>query len=162
MVWHTPLPRAAASARLIAEHLPGTPVIEAEELIDHIPYVPSRDETPAPWRGFFDGFDEAQSAEGARTADALVARFGAVSSPSTGAPSDTHEVAVTHSYPIAWLVRHALGAPPVRWLGLDCANAALTIVEHRDGLPPALVLFNDMTHLPAELRWTGLEGATRP
>jgi len=46
------------------------------------------------------------------------------------APSDTHEVLVTHSYPIAWLLRHAMDAPPVRWLGLDSANAALTLIEH--------------------------------
>lgn len=42
VVWHSPLPRAAASAEQVAEQLPGVPVIEAPELVDHIPYVPSQ------------------------------------------------------------------------------------------------------------------------
>lgn len=161
VVWHSPLPRAAASAQATAEHLPGVPVIEAPELVDHVPYVPRADETPAPWAGFFDGYDHAEAAAGQRIAAALVARFGGIAATSK-APSDTHEVLITHSYPIAWLLRHALDAPPVRWLGLDSANAALTLIEHRSGLPPTLVLYNDMSHLPAGLRWTGFTGTARP
>lgn len=69
---------------------------------------------------------------------------------------------MSHAYPIAWLVRDALDAPPARWLGLDSASAALTIIEYRPGLPPALVMFDDMTHLPGDLRWTGFPGPVRP
>lgn len=154
-VWHSPLPRAVDSARELARQLPGVPVRPAEQLTDQVPYVPAPAETPPSWAGFFDGYDAAEAAEGQRTARALVDRFGA-------APDqDTHEVAVTHAYPIAWLVRHALDAPPVRWLGLESANAGLTVIEYRTGLPPALVVFNDLGHLPAELRWTGFR-AVRP
>src|SRR5690606_17353378 len=64
VVWHSPLPRAAASAQATAEHLPGVPVIEAPELVDHVPYVPRADGTPAPWAGFFDGYDHAEAAAG--------------------------------------------------------------------------------------------------
>ena len=39
-VWHSPLPRAVASAHELARHLPGVPVAEAAELVDHVPYVP--------------------------------------------------------------------------------------------------------------------------
>jgi serine/threonine-protein phosphatase PGAM5 len=92
-----------------------------------------------------------------------VARFGQKPAATTSrTPSETHEVLITHSHPIAWLVRHVMDAPPARWVGLDSANAALTLIEHRTGLPPALVLFNDMSHLPAELRWTGFTGIPRP
>lgn len=69
---------------------------------------------------------------------------------------------ITHSYPIAWLIRDALDAPPVRWLSLHSANAALTVIEYRPGLPAGIATFNDMSHLPAELRWTGFPTAIRP
>ncbi|GAA3618558.1 histidine phosphatase family protein [Nonomuraea rosea] len=157
-VWHSPLPRAVASAHELARHLPDVPVAEAAELIDHVPYVPSAAETPPSWAGFFDGYDDAEAASGQRLADALVTRF----AKSDGAPADTHEVVVTHAYPIAWLVRHALDAPPSRWLGLNSANTALTVIEYRDALPPTIVMFNDMSHLPADLRWTGFPGGRRP
>ncbi|MER7369351.1 histidine phosphatase family protein [Nonomuraea wenchangensis] len=157
-VWHSPLPRAAASARELARHLPDAPVAEAAELIDHVPYVPRPAETPPSWAGFFDGYDDAEAASGHKLAEALLARFAQAPT----APRDTHEVLVTHAYQIAWLVRHALDAPPARWLGLNSANAALTVIDYRPGLPPTLVMFNDMSHLPADLRWTGFPDGTRP
>ncbi|MER6582561.1 histidine phosphatase family protein [Nonomuraea sp. NPDC001023] len=151
-VWHSPLPRAAESAGELARHLPGVPVAEAAELVDHVPYVPAPAETPASWAGYFDGFDQAEAASGRALADALVARFATV----PGEPaSDVHEVLVTHADQIAWLVRHALDAPPPRWLGLNSANTGLTIIEYRAGLPPTMVMFNDLSHLPSGLRWTG-------
>ncbi|AEE44555.1 histidine phosphatase family protein [Cellulomonas fimi] len=159
VVWHSPLPRARAAARELARHLPGVPVGEAAELVDHVPFVPEPAATPPAWRGFFDGYDLAEAAAGRATADALVARFG---TPPARGDRDTHEVVVTHAYPIAWLVRHALDAPPGRWLGLDSANAALTVIELRPDLPPTLVTFNDLAHLPTDLRWTGFRPAPRP
>ncbi|GAA0419021.1 phosphoglycerate mutase [Acrocarpospora corrugata] len=122
-VWHSPLPRAAASAHELARKLPNVPVTEAAELIDHVPYVPSASETPPSWAGFFDGYDDTEAASGQSLAEALIARFAKAPDPTT---KDTHEVLVTHAYQIAWLVRHALDAPPSRWLGLNSANTALT------------------------------------
>ena len=162
VIWHSPLPRAVASAQELAQHLPNVPVIEAPELADHVPYVPPPDETPSSWLGFFDGYDDAEAENGQQLAASLVARFGGIVAAASQEPSDTHEVLITHAYPIAWLLRHALDAPPTRWLGLDSANAALTVIEHRKGLSPNLVMFNEMSHLPADLRWTGLPGPARP
>ncbi len=153
-VWHSPLPRAARSAQILGEHLPAVSVREAAELVDHVPHVP--DDIPPAWAGFFDGYDAAEAAAGARVADALIERF------ARPADTETHEVLVTHAYPVAWLVRHALDAPPARWLGLDCGNTALTVIEYRSGLAPTLVVYNDMSHLPAELRWTGFGPGARP
>lgn len=155
-VWHSPLPRAAASARVIGTHLPDVPVAEAAELVDHVPFVPSGAGLPPAWAGFFDGFDDAERAPGERLAAALVERFART------ADVETHEVLVTHAFQVAWLVRHALDAPPARWLGLNSGNAALTVIEYRDGLPPTVVLFNDMGHLPGDLRWTGFPPSARP
>ncbi|MDT0319947.1 histidine phosphatase family protein [Streptomyces millisiae] len=153
-VWHSPLPRAARSARIIGGCLPGATVREAAELVDHVPHVPA-DPGPA-WAAFFDGYEAEEAAAGERLAAALVARF------ARPAETETHEVLVTHAYPVAWLLRHALDAPPARWLGLSCGNAALTAIEYRDGLPPTVLLYNDMGHLPAELRWTGFGPGARP
>ena len=155
-VWHSPLPRAVASARVLGEHLPGVPVAEAAELVDHVPYVPAAPDLPPAWAGFFDGFDDAERAPGERLAQELVDRFART------ADAETHEVLVTHAFQVAWLLRHALDAPPARWLGLNSGNAALTVIEYRDGLPPTVVLFNDMGHLPADLRWTGFPQSPRP
>ncbi|MFB4278174.1 histidine phosphatase family protein [Nonomuraea sp. MTCD27] len=162
-VWHSPLPRAVASAHELARHLPDVPVMEAAELVDHVPYVPGAAETPPSWAGFFDGYDAAEAASGQRLAEALVTRFARIPDrTSNGTPPDTHEILVTHAYPIAWLVRHALDAPPSRWLGLNSANTALTVIEYRNGLPPTIVMFNDMSHLPPGLRWTGFPAVMRP
>jgi serine/threonine-protein phosphatase PGAM5 len=153
-VWHSPLSRAVRSAQIVGEHLPGVAVREAAELVDHVPYVPA--EMPPVWAGFFDGYDAEEAAAGARVADALIDRF--------ARPADTeiHEVLVTHAYPVAWLVRHALDAPPARWLGLSCGNTALTAIEYRDGVAPTMLVYNDMGHLPANLRWTGFGPDARP
>jgi probable phosphoglycerate mutase len=174
-LWHSPLPRAAATAELVGGHLPGVAVRAAEELIDNVPHVPRPDETPRSWRGFFDGYDPVEADRGRRLADALVVRFARPAeaapsklstsrspTPSSGAQG-LHEVLITHAYPIAWLLRDAMGAPPGRWLGLTgSANTALTVVEYHHGLPPTLLMFNDLSHLPADLRWTGFPGGAKP
>lgn len=157
-VWHSPLPRAADTALTIARHVASAPLIEAQELIDHVPWVPANDEMPPTMRGFFDGFDHDDAAEGHRIATTLIEKFAAA--PAAG--DDTHEVLITHDYPIAWLLRHALDAPPIRWIGISSANAALTVIEFRPEHTATLVMFNDMSHLPVELRWTGFPPHIRP
>jgi len=157
-VWHSPLPRAAATAGELARHLPGVPVAAAAELDDHVPYLLTAAETPEHWTGFLAGYDDAEVARGAQLAEALVARFATV----VDGSAPRHEVLVTHAFQVGWLVRHALDAPPARWLGLNGANTGLTVIEYRDGLPPLLVVFNDMGHLPGELRWTGFPDGVRP
>ncbi|MET9863780.1 histidine phosphatase family protein [Streptomyces smyrnaeus] len=153
-VWHSPLSRAVRCARIIGAHLPWATVREAPELADHVPHVPA--ELPSEWAPFFDGYDAEEAAVGERQAAALTARF------ARPAATETHEVLVTHAYPVAWLVRDALEAPPARWLGLNCGNTALTAIEYRDGTAPTVLLYNDMGHLPPELRWTGFGAGTRP
>ncbi|MEU4798748.1 histidine phosphatase family protein [Streptomyces sp. NPDC023327] len=153
-VWHSPMPRAVSSARLIGERLSGVPVREAPELTDYIPHVPRK--PPAAWAGVFDGYDPVEAARGERLADALTDRF------ARPADTETLEVLVTHAYQVAWLLRHALDAPRERWLGMSCGNAAVTAIEYYTGAAPSLVVYNDMSHLPANLRWTGFGPGARP
>lgn len=158
-VWHSPLPRAADTARELDLFLEGNTVVaEAAELIDHVPYVPAPNETPPSWAPFFDGYDRAEAAAGYKIAQSLTHRF----AQALQQDEDQHELLVTHAYPIAWLIRDALDAPPTRWLGLSSANAALTVIEYRPGTYPSISTFNDLSHLPPELRWTGFPSGPRP
>lgn len=76
------------------------------------------------------------------------------------APSrdDRHDLLITHNFVIGWFVRHVFDAPSWRWLGLNQANCGLTIIRVRSRKPPVLVVHNDLSHLPVELR-TGLPEA---
>lgn len=158
-VWHSPLPRAADTARELDLLLDGnTTVAEATELIDHVPYVPGPEETPPSWVPFFDGYDPEEAAAGYKIARSLTTRFAQAAEQG----DDVHELLITHAYPIAWLIRDALDAPPTRWLGLSSANTALTVIEYRPGTFPSISMFNDMSHLPPELRWTGFPSTLHP
>lgn len=100
---------------------------EAPELIDHVPHVPTPQETPPSWVPFFDGYGSDEADAGHQIAQRLTDRFATVPE----GDDDEHEVLITHAYPIAWLIRHALDAPAVRWLGLSSANAAQDGVDLR-------------------------------
>ncbi|GHE76574.1 histidine phosphatase family protein [Streptomyces griseoaurantiacus] len=154
-VHHGPLARAAQTARLIGEQLDGVPVRPSAAAGDYIPYLPAREELPPEtadiWLGFLDQFTDREREDGPRLAAEALAEFtGTVPG---GEPR--HELVVTHNFLTGWLVRAALDAPRWRWLGVNHANAALTVIRYAPGRPPALLLFNDTGHLPADLRWTG-------
>lgn len=160
VVWHSPLPRAEESAQLVAGELSGVLVDEAPELVDHVPFVTPLEELSASWRGFFDGYGPADVEAGQAAARALSARFGPEAPLGT---RSTVEVLVTHAYPVAWLVREALGAPAARWISLSgVANTSLTVLTMTEGEAPVVSMFNDLGHLPAPLRWTGFPGGVLP
>ncbi|MBV1855224.1 histidine phosphatase family protein [Catellatospora tritici] len=155
-VHHGPLPRATQTAQLIATHLPGVPVATSELADDYVPYVPEQELLPPVWQGFLDGYTEQEITDGARRARDLVDRF------VTPPDQDVHELVITHAFAVAWLVRHALDAPERRWLGLNQANCAVTVIRYSEQRPPTLVVFNDLSHLPEQLRWTGFPPPLRP
>ncbi|HVK23440.1 MAG TPA: histidine phosphatase family protein [Actinokineospora sp.] len=151
-VHHGPLNRVAQTARLICAALGQVATRATAVAGDYVPYVPERAELPAEsadlYLSFLDQFD---TTHGAELAEAAVAQF---TGPTEGT-ADRHELVVTHNFVIAWLVRAAVDAPPWRWLGFNHCHAALTVIRYAPGLPPAVLVFNDMSHLPAQLRWTG-------
>lgn len=71
VVWHSPLPRAAESARIMGEAIPRVLMDEAAELVDHVPFVPDRDHLSS-WQGFFDGYDDRAAEAGRHPALQLV------------------------------------------------------------------------------------------
>lgn len=141
-VTHSPLPRAAETAAALP-----VPAVASEIVGDYPPYLPAH--TPATFTPLVEGWTPDELRDGPKFAQEALSRF------AVPAPEETHELVVTHSFLVAWFVRAALGAPEDRWMGLNNCNAALTVIRYTDERPPALMLFNDMSHLPADLRWTG-------
>ncbi|SDK16049.1 histidine phosphatase family protein [Streptomyces indicus] len=155
-VHHGPLARAAETARLVREQLAAPVQLRTSPAAgDYLPYLPEREELPAEsadlYLTWLEQFSAAEREEGPGLAQAALASF-------TGhveGDEDRHELVVTHNFLTGWLVRHALDAPDWRWLGLNHANAGLTVIRYAPGRPAQLLCYNDTRHLPGELRWTG-------
>ncbi|WP_433793871.1 histidine phosphatase family protein [Actinoplanes sp. CA-252034] len=122
---HSPLPRAVRTAAIVSAHLPGVPVRVADELDDRFPT-----EEPA-------------------ASAAMIERF-------TGPSEDErHELVITHAFQVAWFVRDALETPESRWRDVIPANTGLTVIRYLPGGRTRVIVFNDLSHLPEPLRWTG-------
>ncbi|MEU0525911.1 histidine phosphatase family protein [Streptomyces niveus] len=162
-IHHGPLPRAERTARLIREQLGDFPceLSPSEPAGDYIPYVPQERELPVGSAGAMvrrlAEFPAEERLRGPELARAALARF---TGPVEG-DEPRHELVVTHNFLIGWLVRDALDAPPWRWMGLNHCNAALTVIRYVPDRPSSVLLYNDMGHLPAELRWTGFPAELR-
>ena len=147
-VWHSPLERAAQTARAVAERLPSVSPEPSALLFDCVP-TGMTPETPAAYEPFFGSVTEAEIDAGrAQMADAtaefLARRTGEV-----------HELLITHNFVISWFVREVLQAPDWRWMTINQAYCGLTVIAQKKGRPWTLLSHNDLAHLPVELR-TGL------
>lgn len=150
-IHHGPRPRAAQTAALIAAQLPGVPRHVDKAADDFVPYQPTREELPETSGDLLYAFARRLPAADEDLAAEAERRF---AGPVPGT-EPRYDVLVTHAFLAGWLVRASQDAPPWRWLALNHANAALTVIEYAPGRPPALLTYNDTGHLPAELRWTG-------
>ena len=166
-ITHSPLARAAeTTAGVLAAALaadtagglavaawPGVEPVASAVVGDYPPHLPA--EVPATFAPLAEGWSADELRDGPTFAAEALARF------AVPAERETHELVITHSFLIGWFVRDALGAPPERWMGLNTANAALTVIRYSNDRPPALMVHNDMSHLPPELRWTGFPAHLR-
>ncbi|MGF3055681.1 histidine phosphatase family protein [Microbacterium sp. YY-01] len=147
-VWHSPLLRAAETARAIAERLPAVDPMPSALLFDCVPTGMTED-TPAAYEPFFGSISDAEIEAGrAQMADAVNEFL-------QRKQGEVHEVLITHNFVIAWFVREVLGAPDWRWMTLNQANCGLTVIAQKPGRPWSLLTHNDLGHLPMELR-TGM------
>lgn len=151
-VFHSPLKRAAETASLVSSALSDVPVSVSPLVGDYLPYSPSAAElapefAPVALAHVAD-YTTQQHEVGPGLAERALAEF--------TAPVARSDLIITHSQIVGWFVSAAVGAPPARWLDINAANAALTIIQYRQGWPPKLVTFNDQSHLPPSLRWTGV------
>jgi broad specificity phosphatase PhoE len=150
-VHHGPSVKAAQTAALIGDQLPGVPVHVDEAAGDFVPYAPRREELPETAADRLLSFARQLPAADEELAVEAERRF---TGPVAGI-EPRYDLVVTHHFLIGWLVRASQDAPPWRWLALTHAHAALTVIRYPPGQPAALVIFNDLSHLPAALRWTG-------
>jgi probable phosphoglycerate mutase len=142
-VHHSPLARAVQTADIVAGYLCDVVRHECGFVADRTP-VPSagrRGSYPDRWLDWLDGVPEEERDEDAVTLRAAVDHFGVIGE------EDRHELLITHNFVIGWFVRHVLDAPAWRWIGLNQANCAITIVQWDSDRPPTLVSFNDTGHL---------------
>jgi probable phosphoglycerate mutase len=150
-VHHSPLPRARQTAELVAASLGDVPLHESELLADYPPYLPLAAELPwafaAAALAHLADYTVDERSGGPTLGARALAEF---------ATAETRQdVLITHSQLVCWFVRAALDAPEWRWLGINAANASLTVIQYREYWPPSVITFNDQSHLPLELRWTG-------
>ena len=150
-VQHGPLPRAAATAGVLAAQLPGVPVREHEAVGDYVPHVPGRGEVePEYAEAVLASMDDVTPEEASHGAALAAGAIDLFTGPVDG--DERHELVVTHAFTIGWLIRHALGAPAWRWWGLYHGHTGLTVIRYVPGRPPTLVVVNDLSHLPDALR----------
>jgi len=147
-VWHSPLSRAAETARAIAERLPAVDVQPSALLFDCVPSGMT-DDTPAVFEPFFGSVTEAEIEAGRAQMGDAVNEF------LVRKPGEVHEVLITHNFVISWFVREVIEAPEWRWMTLNQAHCGLTVIAQKQGRPWSLVTHNDLGHLPFELR-TGM------
>lgn len=147
-LWHSPLERAAETARAVAERLPAVAPEPSALLFDCVPTGMTA-QTPSAFESFFGAVTEAQIDAGAAQMEDAVAAF------LMRKPGEVHELLITHNVVIGWFVREVLQAPPWRWMTLNQAHCGLTVIAQKQGRPWTLLSHNDLAHLPFELR-TGL------
>ncbi|WP_418059472.1 histidine phosphatase family protein [Pimelobacter simplex] len=161
-VRHGPLPRAEQTARRVVQELaPDVPVGVLAAAGDYVPHVPTPDDldgldglAPEHRAALQDSLADVSPTEATEGAALAAEALRLLAGPEDG-PDDGHHLVVTHAFTIGWLVAHACAAPAWRWWRLNHGHAALTVLRYAPDRPPSLVVFNDMTHLPDALRWTG-------
>jgi serine/threonine-protein phosphatase PGAM5 len=141
---HSTLPRAAETAAVLAEQLPGVPVVPDDLLRECIPSRPAADVLTAGQREWFAGWERDLPdalVDGPRQAAAAVAALSAVTD------EDRCVLLVTHGNLIRWFAAAALGAPAHAWLSMQDDHAALTVLRYHPDRRPQLVRYNDAGHL---------------
>jgi serine/threonine-protein phosphatase PGAM5 len=148
VVRYSPARRAAQTAAIVSEYLPGVPACESALLTDltPIPILGQEEDIPVQYRWLLDTVPENERDLGGSRLDAAVAQL------AVATETDRCELLVTHNFVIGWFVRHVLAAPWWRWMGLNQFNGALTIIKVSDSEPSTLVTFNDIGHLPVDHR----------
>jgi broad specificity phosphatase PhoE len=155
-ITHGPLPRAAETARVVAEQFEQSPSLFEDDIAgDYVPHLPGHDEVPDAWAdavlSFLADVSEDEASHGAQLGARAIDLLAGPAVEGRG-PVD---VVITHAFTIEWLVRDALNAPAWRWFPPSQCHAGLTVIRYELGGPPSVVVANDVAHLPADLRWTG-------
>lgn len=71
--------------------------------------------------------------------------------------TDKHEILITHGNLMRYFVTRVLGLPETAWLNLDCHNCGLTRIKVMPEGYCRLVSYNDLGHLPVDMRTNNTE-----
>jgi serine/threonine-protein phosphatase PGAM5 len=145
-IHHSTEARAAQTADVIAASLPGVPVHPSELLVECIPALPERAALTDSQAEFFASLPADAVAQGPGQAAAAVERYAGLGD---GGP----ELLVSHGNLINWFVSQALGGPDFAWLRMLDYHCAITAILYLEGRVK-LASYNDMGHLPPEMRGT--------
>lgn len=148
-VHHSTALRGVQTADLLAFKLSEVPRQGDDLLRECIPTIPDEARLTQRQREFFAQLPESACQEGPRQAEAAIARF------TTVGATDTRELIVSHGNLINFFVSQAMDAPPHGWLRPVDYHCGLTIIRYSTSSGPRLITYNDVGHLPPELR--GLE-----
>lgn len=147
-VHHSPLARAAETAGILHARMPSLSPTPSALLFDCVP-TGLQDDAPAGYAPFFNSVTELEVEAGrAQLGDAVTEYL-------TASSDESHRLLITHNVVIAWFVREVLQAPEWRWMTLNQANCSLTVLARKPGRQWTLLSYNDVAHLPFELR-TGM------
>jgi serine/threonine-protein phosphatase PGAM5 len=146
-IHHSPWTRAVQTAEIVAEHLPGIPLLSSDLLQECIPAMPDRQRLTPSQAEFFDHLPKQQVAAGPAQATAAIQAYaGPVA-------EDRRELIISHGNLINWFVAQALEAPDHAWLHMLDYSCALTVIMCFPDRA-RLISYNDMGHLPPSMRGT--------
>ncbi|MCP2332910.1 histidine phosphatase family protein [Actinoalloteichus caeruleus] len=151
-IHHSTATRAVQTLDALTKYLPDAPVYPSDLLREFIPSIPDPEELTPAQAEFFESFpQEVLDREGPAQATAALARYGGIP---RRAKDDIRELVVSHGNVIRWFTSEALGAAESTWLNMIDYNCSLTVLLYRSGRAPAVVTYNDVGHLPPQLRGT--------
>jgi serine/threonine-protein phosphatase PGAM5 len=148
IVHHSSLRRAAETARILAERLPGVPLCHSRLLWECIPRLPV-------WgRELFNDISPEILRRGQRQAELAFAKF---FYPAPGFRQVTRqdpgcEVIVCHGNLLRYFILRALGAPPDLWTNTDTYNCCISEVTVGEDGRLVMLAHNDIGHIPLGMR----------
>ncbi|ADD41532.1 histidine phosphatase family protein [Stackebrandtia nassauensis] len=146
VVHHSTALRAVQTADVLAFRFSGIPRHADELLRECIPTIPDDDVLTSSQQDFFAQLPDEVRAEGPLQAKSAVDRY------TTVTDTDTTELVVSHGNLINYFVASAMDAPAHGWLRPVDYHCGLTVIRYSSDSGPRVITYNDVGHLPPELR----------
>ncbi|MGH8883328.1 MAG: histidine phosphatase family protein, partial [Stackebrandtia sp.] len=126
-----------------------------ELLRECIPTIPADEALTESQREFFAQLPSELRDEGPQQAKAALDRYSEVGE------TDSVELVVSHGNLINFFVASAMDAPEHGWLRPVDYHCGLTVIRYSSDAGPRVITYNDVGHLPAELRGVDYPPALR-
>lgn len=145
-VHHSTALRAVQTADVLAFSLADIPRHADDLLRECIPSVPDDEVLTDSQKEFFAQLPPGVRAEGPLQAKAALDAY------TTVGETDTRELVVSHGNLINHFAARAMDAPSHGWLRPVDYHCGLTVIRYSSEAAPRLLSYNDVGHLPPELR----------